>query len=282
MTSPGGGDGPDATEDAASDRGADRAPEAPRPPTAPLTGPPVPDRPYARPTGWTGGSPTSVPGTSAPRPAATPGPAQPAAGAPHPSGVSLPGGQGVPSRPQPLPPPRPTPPRPTTLPSEAAALRAPAPSSGLGAGRPARAAAAATTVVPRPGERTASARPPLQASRPARGRKARLALRRLDPWSVFVTSLMLSLFLAVVTVVAAFVLYQVLGAAGVTDSINKGVTDVKGGADPLTQGRFLGGAALLAAVNVVLLTALATLSSLLYNLVATFTGGLELTLAERD
>lgn len=137
-------------------------------------------------------------------------------------------------------------------------------------------------MVPRPGERTGAPRPTLPPSRPVRGRRARLALRRLDPWSVFVTSLMLSLFLAVATVVGAFLLYQVLSALGIPGSINKGVTDVKGGGNPLTQGRFLGGAALLAAFNVVLLTALATLGSLLYNLVATFTGGLELTLAERD
>ncbi len=39
---------------------------------------------------------------------------------------------------------------------------------------------------------------------------------------------------------------------------------------------------LLAAVNVVLLTLLATLSALLYNLCASFTGGIELTLGERD
>ncbi len=42
------------------------------------------------------------------------------------------------------------------------------------------------------------------------------------------------------------------------------------------------GAAVLAALNVVLLTLLATLGSLLYNLCASFTGGIELTLGERD
>jgi hypothetical protein len=44
----------------------------------------------------------------------------------------------------------------------------------------------------------------------------------------------------------------------------------------------IGGAAVLAALNVVLLTLLATLGALLYNLCASFTGGLELTLGERD
>lgn len=113
-------------------------------------------------------------------------------------------------------------------------------------------------------------------------RKARLALRRLDPWSVFVMSLLLSLFLAVMTIVAAVVLYAVLDWLGIPSSINKTASDVQGQGDVITRGRFLGGAALLAAVNVVLLTALATLGSLLYNVCATFTGGVEVTFAERD
>ena len=141
-----------------------------------------------------------------------------------------------------------------------------------------------TTVVPggRAAGRPAAPRPPIAASRPVKGRRARLALRRLDPWSVFVTSLLLSLFLAVVTIVAAFVLYGVLDQLGIPHSINKTASDVQGGGDVLTRSRFLGGAALIAAVNVVLLTGLATLGALLYNVCATFTGGLEVTLAERD
>ncbi|MGB8650180.1 MAG: DUF3566 domain-containing protein, partial [Mycobacteriales bacterium] len=126
-------------------------------------------------------------------------------------------------------------------------------------------------------------RPPLAGSpRPVKSRRARLTLRRLDPWSVFVMSLILSLFLAVMTIVASIVLYGVLDALGVPASINKTVNDVQGGSAVLTRGRFIGGAALLAAVNVVLLTAFASLTALLYNLCATFTGGVEVTLSERD
>ena len=95
-------------------------------------------------------------------------------------------------------------------------------------------------------------------------------------------SLVLSLFLAVVTVVAAFVLYLVLSALGVPSSINGAVSDVNGSGPVLTQGRFLGFAALVGGANVVLLTALGTLGSMLYNVCASFTGGVELTLAERE
>jgi hypothetical protein len=95
-------------------------------------------------------------------------------------------------------------------------------------------------------------------------------------------SLLLSLFLALVTIIAALVLWMVLDKLGVPASINKSYKDIQGGDALLTQGRFVGGAALLAAANVVLLTAFATLGSLIYNVAATFTGGLELTLAEQD
>ncbi len=95
-------------------------------------------------------------------------------------------------------------------------------------------------------------------------------------------SLLLSLFLAVVTIVAALVLYSVLSLLGVPESVNKAVSDVNGAGPLLTKGRFVGIGALVAAANVVLLTAFATLGALLYNICASFTGGVEFTLAERE
>jgi hypothetical protein len=266
-------------------------PKATRPPGPPVS-PPSGDRlpPYgARPTGWTGGSPTALPSHLTSR-AVVPG----TVGQPNARPEAPPDAQrpdipqrppvptGVPPRPQPLPPPRPT--SPDQAGTEAhtdartGAFRD-APTQAIPRG------GAATTVVPgkHPGQR-ASPRPPLTPGtvRSAKGRKAKLALRRLDPWSVFVMTLLLSLFLAVVTIVASVVLYAVLDRLGIPQSINKTQSEIQGGNGVLTQGRFVGGAALLAALNVVLLTALATLGSLLYNLCASFTGGLELTLAERD
>ena len=79
-------------------------------------------------------------------------------------------------------------------------------------------------------------------------------------------------------------LYLVLDGLGVQSSVNQLFAEVVGeGSGPLVTGRrVIGGAAVLAALNVVLLTMLATLGALLYNLCASFTGGLELTLGERD
>jgi len=134
--------------------------------------------------------------------------------------------------------------------------------------------------VPRPaGARTDDA--PVRA---AKARKARLALKRIDPWSVFVFSLIAALLLGIALVAAVAALYAVLDALGVQASVNELFDEVTGGGGgPLLTGRrVVGGAAVLAALNVVLVTLLATLGSLLYNLCASFTGGVELTLGERD
>jgi hypothetical protein len=173
---------------------------------------------------------------------------------------------GVPPRPQPLPPPR----------------SVAVPPGGMGSAAPA-VTERTSTVVPERGARPAAPRPPLsRPPTPVRGRRAKLAVRRLDPWSVFVVSLLLSLFLAVVTIVASLVLYAILSALGVPGSVNDAISEVNGSGPLLTKGRFIGFASLVAAANVVLLTVLSTVGAMLYNVCATFTGGVELTLAERD
>lgn len=121
-----------------------------------------------------------------------------------------------------------------------------------------------------------------------RPRHARLVLHRVDPWSVFLFSFVASICLGVVLVVAVGTLYAVLSALGVLTSVNDLLAQVFGsgtgstGGSYITAGRVLAGAGVLAAVDVVLLTVLATLAALLYNLCAALTGGLEVDLRERD
>lgn len=219
--------------------------------------------------------PPDLPQPSAPSTAATqPLPAAGSEPVAEPSPVRPPVPTGVPPRPSPLPPPRATEPRPgagSTAAGTAGSMAGPSAPSGP-----------ATTVVPE-GVRRPAPRPSVPRGGPStRGRKAKLAVKRLDPWSVFVTSLVLSLLLGVITIIAAFVLYAALSALGVPSSINTNIGDITKNQNILTQGKFVGIAALIAAANVLLLTALATIGAMLYNVVATFTGGLELTLSERD
>ena len=134
----------------------------------------------------------------------------------------------------------------------------------------------------------------LDASRPKPGqarrtRKARLRLSRLDPWSVMKTAFLFSIAAGIMLVVAVYVVWTVIGASSLFDSVNdivKSVVSTPGDTTPfriqeyINTQKVMGVAALLACLDVVIFTALATLGSFLYNLAATMLGGLEVTLAE--
>ncbi|QIK74910.1 DUF3566 domain-containing protein [Nocardioides piscis] len=122
-------------------------------------------------------------------------------------------------------------------------------------------------------------------------RRARLRLTRIDPWSVMKTAFLLSVAFGVVTFVAVFMIWTVLGAAGVWDSINATVASVVEGdtsssefdvTNYLGMGRVLGFTLLVSVIDVILLTAIATLTAFLYNMAAALLGGIEVTLAEDD
>ena len=132
------------------------------------------------------------------------------------------------------------------------------------------------------------AAPPRPASR-VRARRARLVLGRVDPWSVMKLSFLLAIAMAIVAVVAVFVLWSVLDAMGVFDSVGRTVESVTRSNDN-AQGidildyvglsRVLSITLLLSAVNVVLMTALCTLAAVLYTMAAGLVGGLHVTFTE--
>lgn len=121
-------------------------------------------------------------------------------------------------------------------------------------------------------------------------RRARLRLSRVDPWSVMKTAFLLSIAFGVVTVVSVLMVWSVLGAAGVWDSINQTVQDIVGGKDSTSfdiqnyvgTSRVIGFTMLVAVIDVILLTAIATLGAFLYNMAAALLGGIEVTLAEDE
>ena len=154
-------------------------------------------------------------------------------------------------------------------------------------------AAGLRTTTSEPGDSGASdASPAVQATpvapKPRGPRRARLRLTRIDPWSVMKTSFLLSIAFGIVTVVAVAMIWNVLDSAGVFDSVNQTVRDVVDDQstasfdvrDYVGTDRVVGFAMLVAAVDVVLLTAIATLGAFLYNMAAALLGGVEVTLAE--
>jgi hypothetical protein len=120
-------------------------------------------------------------------------------------------------------------------------------------------------------------------------RRARLQLRHIDTWSALKISLVLSIALFFIWMVAVAVLYGVLSALGVFNTLNdlfgqlgSASGSKGGGGDVITPGLIFWGAAVIGAINVVLMTALCTVGTFIYNLCSDLVGGLELTLSERD
>lgn len=129
---------------------------------------------------------------------------------------------------------------------------------------------------------------PSEKSAPRRTRRAQLRLVQIDAWSVMKTSFLLSIALGIVLVVAVAIIWAVLGAAGVWDSINSIVQQAVGSEtgtpfdiqDYAGTSRVLGFTMIVAVIDVILITAIATLGAFLYNLSAALLGGIEVTLAE--
>ena len=102
------------------------------------------------------------------------------------------------------------------------------------------------------------------------------------------TAFLLSIALGIVLVVAVAIIWGVLGAAGVWDSINSIVQQAVGNdngtpfdiQEYVGTSRVLGFTMIVAVIDVILITAIATLGAFLYNLAAALLGGIEVTLAE--
>lgn len=118
--------------------------------------------------------------------------------------------------------------------------------------------------------------------------RASVQLRRIDPWSAFKVSAVLSVASFFIWMIAVGVLYLILDGMGVWDQLNNSFGTLVS-SDTTTESSFeisaggvFGIAALIGAVNVVLFTALATVGSFIYNLSSDLVGGMEITLADRD
>lgn len=156
------------------------------------------------------------------------------------------------------------------------------------------AAPAATTSAP---PRTATSTENLTGARPSTGRiptigqhgaprRVRLAISRVDPWSVMKLSFLLSVAIGVMFVVAAAVVWFTLNGLHVftkADNLVTQITGTESGIDILQYvefSRIISGATLIAVIDVFLLTALSTIGAFLYNIVAALVGGVHVTMTD--
>ena len=114
-----------------------------------------------------------------------------------------------------------------------------------------------------------------------------LTLARLEPWSVMKFSFVASVVAFIILFVAVAVLYMVLSALGVFTRCrtrSSSITSAKNTAGTnishwFSASLILGWTAMLGALNIVLITAMSTIGSVIYNLIAKTVGGIEVTLA---
>ncbi|MFC8599744.1 DUF3566 domain-containing protein [Isoptericola sp. NPDC057191] len=116
-------------------------------------------------------------------------------------------------------------------------------------------------------------------------RRVRLSVSRVDPWSVMKLAFLLSVAIGFITVVATMVVWYVLNDMGTFATIQSFMSDTIGPqAVNLMQfvkfDRVVSLSVLIAIVNVVLMTALATIMAILYNITAALVGGVHLTLTD--
>lgn len=120
-------------------------------------------------------------------------------------------------------------------------------------------------------------------------RRVRLTLQRVDPWSVMKISFLVSVALGVATVIMVAVLWTVLNGMNVFSTVNELIVEITTGEtsastfnlmDYIGFGRVVSLSVVIGVINVILLTALATLTAFLYNVCTALVGGAQLTLSD--
>ena len=118
-----------------------------------------------------------------------------------------------------------------------------------------------------------------------------LRLHRLEPWSVMKLSFVASMVAFVALFAAVAVLYPVLAGLGFFAWLQSTVTTIFTSGTPaearqvaswFSASRIFGWTAMLGAVGIVLITALSTIGSVIYSLIARKLGDIEVTLRETD
>ena len=123
---------------------------------------------------------------------------------------------------------------------------------------------------------------------PRTGRRVKLMVSRVDPFSVMKVGFLVSVAMGIAMVVMTAVLWALMSAMGVFESVNDLATSIIGEdssqsfdiMDFMGFGRVLSLSIVIAVIDVFLITAIATLGAFLYNIVASLVGGVHLTLTD--
>lgn len=167
---------------------------------------------------------------------------------------------------------------------------------GRGIGTPTRSSGTGATPAPRPrpgggsGAPTATT-PKVNAPnrRDDEPRRVKLTLSRIDPFSVMKISFLLAVAMGIAGVVVVAALWMVLQGMGVFSTLNDTVNELATATNAeqsinllglLSFMRVISLAIVLGVANTILLTAMATLTAVIYNICAALVGGLQSTMTD--
>ncbi len=122
---------------------------------------------------------------------------------------------------------------------------------------------------------------------PARGyshgwRRARLVLRKIDPWSVLKFSLLFYFCLLLIMLLGSAIIFAILKSFGVIANIEKLVRELSEEAFSISGGSIFRWLFLFGLLGAVVASAVTVFLAFLYNLIADVVGGIEVTVAERE
>jgi Transmembrane domain of unknown function (DUF3566) len=113
-------------------------------------------------------------------------------------------------------------------------------------------------------------------------RRIRVGIRRISPWSVLKFSLIFYFCVMLVVLFGLAILYMLLGAFGVLDSLAQLLGDIWTGGEFEFHGLAIFRTLfLIGFITVVIGSGLTVLITILYNLISDLIGGIEVTLVER-
>lgn len=122
---------------------------------------------------------------------------------------------------------------------------------------------------------------------PAGPRRVRLVVSRVDPWSIMKMSFLLSVAIAIASVVTAAGLWTILSGLGIFSKIDQLIKENQlAGSSPINildyvgLGRVVSLSIVISVINVILLTAISTLGAFLYNIASALVGGIQVTLTD--
>lgn len=165
------------------------------------------------------------------------------------------------------------------------AASSPAPAAAAATSSPSETSAISLTPAK---ERPAKERPskaPKAVGSESGPRRVRLAVSRIDPWSVMKLSFLVSFAIGIMLVVAVSAIWLALNGMHVFSSINDLVTEILADSnfdllDYVAYDRVISATALISIVNVFLITALSTIGAFIYNISAALVGGVHLTMTD--